>query len=276
MMKSKTSETSNRPTKKISLGRLSLFLLFTLIFIFSAYQVGTLYFAEKHSRTVQVEYSLQHQLALRGTPLDQPQAGDLSTLALDKPEAVQTYQERYAQMKQTNSDFAGWLVFDSGLIDLPFVKAPNNEVYLNQSFVKQPSIHGTVFLDAFQQLNGNNLTLYGHYVYNSPQLMFSPLEKLLRQEEYAANRELHLFLEDEVRHYEVVAVVEYKISDYPVYALGQLLPEDFATYKKYIAEHRVYPTGKEIELNDRLLTLQTCVRNNDAARWLVVAREVKP
>lgn len=187
-------------------------------------------------------------------------------------EDSETYSDRYNNLKEINSDFKGWIAFESDLIDLPFLQTVDNDFYLNKNINREYSSHGSVFQDYLQDLNGRNITLYGHYVYNNADIMFTPLVNLKDKANYESNKYFSLFLDNTQRKYEVVGIVKYSVTDEPIYQIGDLSDEKFNEYKDYIYKNRLYDTGVEIGDEDKLLSLQTCVRNEDDTRWLVIGK----
>jgi hypothetical protein len=140
-----------------------------------------------------------------------------------------------------NEDYVGQIVFDSGLIDLPFVQA--RDVYRDDGslyvfytkegqLVEDPSGFsgndvyiwtnwktgkydlydegGSAFMDYRNALEDQNLIIYGHHYARdydpSGSKQFSALDLLLDENNYADNRSLKLILDNEIRSYEVAAV----------------------------------------------------------------------
>ena len=78
------------------------------------------------------------------------------------------YRELYDNNKAINSDYLGQIVFDSGLINLPFVASKDNNDYLRRDFeTKSYSVLGTVFMDYECDLECQNIILYGHNAFSS-------------------------------------------------------------------------------------------------------------
>ena len=215
----------------------------------------------------------------------------------------------WQENKQINEDYVGELFFDSGLMDVSFVQAkdvykPNGEMYRfytqGGSLVKDPSGYtgndvyiwtywktgeydyndngGSVFMDYRNDLDDQNLIIYGHHfsVWNDEERVkaFTPLEKLLEAENYEENRFVTLVLENEIRKY-VVAVVyefdatpdsphyddcqywrtEYNYDDY----LGYYDEKYYQNYINTIYSLQLYSTGTRLTTADKTLTLQTCI-----------------
>ena len=136
---------------------------------------------------------------------------------------------------------------------------------------------GSVFMDYRNELYDQNIVIYGHHfsVWNDAtrKKAFTPLEQLMEEENYKANKYVTLVLENEIRHYELASVYEfnatldshwynfqywrtdYRYDDYT----GTIDDEYYANYINGIKEIQLYDTGVELTTNDKTLTLQTCI-----------------
>lgn len=193
--------------------------------------------------------------------------------------------------------FKGIIKFDSGLIDLPFVQSIDNDFYLRRNWLtNEYSELGSIFMDYESSLDSKNIVLYGHYVYSSyevldddgnrldnEKLMFTPLSKLIDEDNYSDNKYVSLVLEDEVRTYEVVSVFycnlvkdgdDYYPDEYLEYYLNEFSDEYFDKYKEKIKSLEFYDTGVDFSNDDSFLTLQTCVENREDLREIVLCKQV--
>ena len=193
--------------------------------------------------------------------------------------------------------FKGIIKFDSGLIDLPFVQSIDNDFYLRRNWLtNEYSELGSIFMDYESSLDSKNIVLYGHYVYSSyevldddgnrldnEKLMFTPLSKLIDEDNYSDNKYISLVLEDEVRTYEVVSVFycnlvkdgdDYYPDEYLEYYLNEFSDEYFDKYKEKIKSLEFYDTGVDFSNDDSFLTLQTCVENREDLREIVLCKQV--
>ena len=150
--------------------------------------------------------------------------------------------------KEINEDYVGQIIFDSGLIDLPFVQAKStiredgepyrfytadgtlvedpyayngNDVYIWTSWktgeYDRYEEGGSVFMDYRNYLKDQNIILYGHHFARDwdPQgkKQFTPLDVLLSEENYEENKNLRLILDNEIRSYVVTNVFTIDIED---------------------------------------------------------------
>lgn len=174
-----------------------------------------------------------------------------------------------------NPEYLGKLRFNSGLIEEPVVQGSDNEKYLNVSWDLKPDTQGTVFLDYRNQLEDRNLILYGHYVYKDESKKFGPLHQLTNPEVAEKNRELTLDLGLEIRCYQVELVYYYEM-DNPVleYFHTKYDADYFSVYLEQVRKRALYDSEENLTSEDSLLTLQTCVRNRDDLRLIVIARQI--
>ncbi len=244
-------------------------------------------------------------------------------------EAVETIEEiapspneglrkQWLENKKINEDYVGQIVFDSGLIDLPFVQAKdvykeNGELHVfydeEGNLISEPGDHtgndvyiwtnwktgeydryeegGSVFMDFRNDLDDQNLIIYGHHFARdwdpSGSKQFTPLDILLEQEDYEANKTLKLALEDEIRTYVVTDVF---ILD--VYDDGQLQilrtnmdtdfygredPGFFEGFIDQIHSMSEYDTKETLNKDDRILTLVTCIQHQPQYRQITLCRQ---
>ncbi len=255
-------------------------------------------------------------------PVDDVAAGD------DEQRAEQLkkeYRALFDENKAINEDYIGEVIFDSGLIQVSFVQAKSvyksdgtmytfytedgkqvsdpseytgNDVYI-WTYWKTGEYDyndngGSTFMDYRNNLADQNIIIYGHHfsVWNDETRTkaFTPLEQLLEQENYAANRFVTLVLEHEIRKYEIASVYEfnatkeedfidlqywrtnYNYDDYD----GNAYDADY--YKNYIAaikKAQMYDTGVQLKEDDQTLTLQTCIGGHAGELFeIVVLRQI--
>lgn len=191
-----------------------------------------------------------------------------------------------------SDDYVGTITFESGLIDLPFVQGSDNNTYYRTDWeTMKYDEEGSIFLDSSNTLDDQNLILIGHYVYASYDASgthkFTPLAKLIDKENYENNKYVKLYLENEVRRYEIAYVYYCELIEdeyegekfsytndgfefyYPNYT-----EEQFDKYIDTVKKNAFYDTGVSITYNDKLLTLQTCVENHNELREIVLLKEV--
>lgn len=225
-------------------------------------------------------------------------------------EPVQEGRQTWLANKNINPDYVGEIVFDSNLINKPFVQAKDvydhngnlyhfynedgslvenadgytgNDVYIWTNWKDMSYDYniegGSVFMDYRNELDDQNIIIYGHHFSeaggNDPDRIkaFTPIEKLMDEDNYSNNKTLKLILDNETRSYELVGVYKFDINnnnhlvnlqyyrrEYNYDEFEDIRDDNY--YQNYINtfnEVKLYDTGVKLTTDDRTLTLQTCI-----------------
>lgn len=189
--------------------------------------------------------------------------------------------ERYAQLKEKNPHFVGWIRIDGTKLDYPVVHTPANpEYYLRRAFDGSYAISGTPFVGAGCTVDSKNLMIYGHRMNNDT--MFTVLLDYADKAFWEEHREIQFDTVEKLQTYEVVSAFYITIpnEEDPDYAEafwwaeygGDIEGEEWDYYVQQVKARSYYDTGIEILDDDKLLTLTTCAYNSDEQRFVVVAR----
>lgn len=236
-------------------------------------------------------------------------------------EEVVKVDEKWAANKKINDDYVMNVEFESGLLDLPIVQAKGelsdyefyafdgsyvvknydtqceggpcslNDVYLRKDWeTGKYALGGTCFLDYRNTLYDQNIIVYGHLYPRSMdperELMFSGLDKLLKQENYEENKDVYLNLGTEKRHYQVAYVylfnttnddydnLQYYRTNYNYDYYGNEDKGYFQKYINYMEKVQPYDTGVELTEKDKTLTLQTCYDGDSNHVQITVCKEL--
>lgn len=197
------------------------------------------------------------------------------------------YRSFYNSQKDINDDYVGQIFFKSGLMVQPFVQGETNDTYLRTDWTNgKYDVEGSNFMDYDNTLDDQNIVIYGHYVfeYLDPTLThkFTPLERLLDEDNYKDNSIIYLLLEGEIREYEIASVFYaqlvkegeyYYTQENQQYYLTSFSDEYFNIYHDSVKEVEQYNTDIDFNSTDKLLTLQTCTRDREDLREIVIAVE---
>ncbi len=237
----------------------------------------------------------------------------------------QKYRSIYDENKSVNPDYMGELIFDSGLINASFVQAKscfkeNGELYTfyteDGKLVTDASDYtgndvyiwtywrtgeydyndhgGSNFMDYRNSLIDQNIIIYGHHfsTWNDEtrSKAFTPLEQLLQEENYAANRYVTIVLQNEIRHYEIAAVYEFdafkqehldKLQywrvdyNYDDYSDNAYDGDYYRNYIDMVKKTALYDTGVNWTIEDNTVTLQTCIGGHAGELYeIVVLRQI--
>ena len=229
---------------------------------------------------------------------------------VEEAKKVQPERNLWLSNKDINPDYVGEIKFDSGLIEKSFVQATDvydnngdlyhfytengalvtngenyngNDVYIWTNWKDMTYdyniLGGSVFMDYRNHLSDQNIIIYGHHFSeaggNDPERIkaFTPLEKLLDEENFKNNNKVKMILDNETRSYELAYVYKFDIADefhldnlqyyrteYNYDEFEDISDDNY--YQNYIdacEKVKLYDTGVSLTTDDKTLTLQTCI-----------------
>ena len=183
--------------------------------------------------------------------------------------------DTYDYYKNINQDYFGYLSFENELINEPILKGIDNSFYLDHNINNKSHSSGSVFVDCRYGEELNNIILYGHYVYRDTSLMFSPLHKLL-EDDYQNYDEFLIQYKDTNDFYQVVYALLFDITTDMEYYYAFDFHKDMDTFNKFneFYANKSQIKNTDLDYDDKLVILQTCVRNQDNLRLIVIAKKV--
>lgn len=186
--------------------------------------------------------------------------------------------DTWMKLKEMNGDFVGYISFDSGIISLPVVQSGDNDFYLRKSFDKSYNEQGIPFMDYNCSLESDNITIYGHNVYYDNSAMFTPISFFVNQEKLNGNEIFKFYLESEIRRYQITDVYYLDISDeeniHNYLKTDFNNEEEFEEWYEYAHSRNLIHSTEEIQWGSKMITLQTCKRNDANIRILVLAKQI--
>lgn len=181
----------------------------------------------------------------------------------------------FTKLIKENSDTAGWLYVNNTNINYPFVQGKDNTYYLTHAFNRNKSAVGWLFADYRSDLKSfkRNTVIYGHG--RVDQVMFGSLENILKKSWYT-NTDNHIIKLSTPTQNTLWQV----FSVYTVEAESYYLTHNFENDESYdkflktIESRSKYDFGVELDVNDKVLTLSTCL-NYNGERIVLHAKLVK-
>ena len=196
-----------------------------------------------------------------------------------------------------NPDFKGWITIKGTSVDNPIYQTDNNDYYINYNQKKQKSAYGALFFDykndlAKSSLDANTI-IYGHQMKNGS--MFGGLAKYKKLDYYKENPIIELTTLEEYSKYKICYMfllnadpkddynprLEYKENAEGDYIFNITKTEftdeeDFNEWTNEAFERSLIDTAIDVEYGDKFLTLVTCSKDFKDARFVVIARKVRP
>ncbi len=192
-------------------------------------------------------------------------------------------QLKYARLYATNPDFVGYLEADGIGLSLPIVQAENDSKYLEKNFYGKSTKYGCPFVTHVNNIvdPDMNTIIFGHHMNNGT--VFGALDEYKTIDGFRAAPVITFNTLYKDYSWKVVAAFitnAYEKDDNGYlfrYYFASLSTQDrFAAYLNEMSQRSLYDTGVDVLPTDKLLTLSTCSHEFEDARFVVVARLVRP
>jgi SrtB family sortase len=218
-------------------------------------------------------------------PVTDAQGQTVATTAWVEPPIMQSAQD----MLEINPDYQGYINFLGRTISEVVVKGTDNEFYLNHNFYGAKRSAGTVFADYRNVINGanvsDNIVLYGHN--NRDGTMFGEMDQF-KYDWKRVMRNQFVYFDNYYSQDVYVIIAQFvtnsephdddgKIFDYQNYVnFTSQEPYTFETFKNEVTARTQFNTGIEFDETDKYLTMSTCSYEWEEARFVMVARKLRP
>ena len=194
-------------------------------------------------------------------------------------------QLKYAKLYGENQDFVGYLSADGINLNLPVVQTTNDEVYLNKNFYGAKTKYGCPFVTHLNNMSYNHLdmntVIFGHHMNNGT--IFGALDKYKTLAGYKSAPVISFNTLYKDYQWKIIGVFitnGYASGDnnyiFPYYFTNLSSASKMSSYLSELAQRSLYDTGVDVLPTDKLLTLSTCSHEFEDARFVVVARLVRP
>ncbi len=192
-------------------------------------------------------------------------------------------QLKYAKLYATNPDFVGYLEARGIDLSLPIVQAENDSKYLEKNFYGKSTKYGCPFVTHVNNIVelDTNTIIFGHHMNNGT--VFGALDEYKTIDGFRAAPVITFNTLYKDYSWKVVAAFitnAYEKDDNGYlfrYYFASLSTQDrFAAYLNEMSQRSLYDTGVDVLPTDKLLTLSTCSHEFEDARFVVVARLVRP
>ena len=175
----------------------------------------------------------------------------------------------FSEVIAKNSDFVGWLKVPNTSINHPVVQTDDNDYYLNRNFDKEVDRRGAIYMDYRNNpvdLDANTI-IYGHNCYDTT--MFSQLTEYEDIEFYKKTPVFEYSTTERTYKFKIYAVfiTNAKESEDNGYVFYYNTPDidtnNFEGFIEEVNKRRLYVTDVDINENDKIMILSTCVRALD-------------
>ena len=243
-----------------------LLLFFIAVFIISAIQIFRI--QSEYSKGVKEYDNLFNQAII----LDSDKV-EAITSETEAPSTILGFSIDYDELYSINNDYIGWIYIPDTVINYPLVSSSDNDYYLHRTFLKEYNFAGTLFLDYLtKDLSHSNVIIYGHRMNNGS--MFADLEKYLKDTFYEEHNKIYIFTKHELFEFEIISCRVVGLED-ECYTVGFSDTSAFNSWAARMKDQSRYTTSHALKDNANIITLSTCVRNNEDSRIVVQAQLVE-
>lgn len=192
------------------------------------------------------------------------------------------YLDKFAAAYEVNSEIIGWLNIPNTNMNLPVLQHEDNDYYLNHNFEGDYDPNGVPFMDFRNNAKDldNNTLIYGHN-WESGQ-MFHSLLLYEDVEFYKQNPVITFDTVYEESQWKVISCLEANTDA----NIGEVFnywnfirtddPEKMQWYIDEVLARSFFTTTVDVNVDDKLLTIQTCANDRYNTKVCLVARKVRP
>lgn len=181
--------------------------------------------------------------------------------------------------EEKNEDIYSWLYIPGSVIDYPVLQHPtDNAYYLHHNIDNSAGYPGCIYSELYNSKDYSDrvTVLYGHNMRNGT--MFADLH-LFEDEEYFENTPyFFIYTPEGLNIYEIFAAFEHT-DEHLMMKHDFKVDYEFEQFFKMIKDTRQMNShvrdGVEINTEDKIVILSTCVTGRDNHRYLVVGRLVE-
>ncbi len=182
---------------------------------------------------------------------------------------------KFEELQAVNPDVYAWITVPGTDIDYPILQhASDNSYYLMHNIDGSYGYPGCIYTENLnsKDFTDNNTVIYGHNMKNGS--MFAQLHKFEDPDFFDANREVLIYLPEEVLHYTIFA--EHIYDDrHLLYSFDFADPDVYQSYLDSVFSTRDMSANIDKDMtvtkDDQIITLVTCIGSQPNNRLLVQA-----
>lgn len=214
-----------------------LFIVALIVFLFSAYQLGSIYL-QNYKETKETK-GLQK---ISKVP--------------ENPEK-ESFKVDWEALKKKNDQIIAWILIPDTDISYPVVQGEDNDFYLTHTFEKKENYAGAIFMDAEATPNfkDRNTIIYGHNVKHGT--MFADMEKFKDKDFFEKHPYIYIFTPEKNYRCEVFSMYSTSASS-PSYAIGYGNDADYLAYIDMVKEASDFKRDVKVTADVPIVSLSTC------------------
>lgn len=182
----------------------------------------------------------------------------------------------FDKLLSINKDTVGWIRFNSDKVNYPIVHTNNNDYYLNRSFDGKINQAGSIFMDYRNtSFDDRNVVLFGHAMIDNS--MFGTLKDIHDINFFNTEENNYIQIINRQNEVLIYQVFSYYLIEKEEYYITTSFNSDneFQTFLNTISSRSYRDFNVEVNINDKILTLSTCVgTGNTTERNVIHAKRI--
>lgn len=185
----------------------------------------------------------------------------------------------FDELREENADIYAWITVPGTQVDYPVLQSETDNYYLERNLDGSQGYPGCLYTNKCNQkdFSDYNTVIYGHNMKNGS--MFGCLHSYEDAEFFDENRKIIVYTKEGCLTYEIYVAVKFSDVYIPAYYDGTTsLGRDafLAAVKEESEKSSISHIAEDIEIQpeDKIVTLSTCVNGEREKRWLIVGRLV--
>lgn len=170
---------------------------------------------------------------------------------------------KIAQLKNINSDTAGWITIDGTVVNYPLLWSSKRDYYLRRDFYKKSLSGGSIFLDDRNDpdvTKNRNTVIYGHNM--SDGSMFASIHDFASASVFYGTK-IEIATEDGIFVYTPFSVHTSNAFD-NYFETDFVSDDDFIDFCEQMAFISLFETEYKFNKNTQIITLSTCTSDQNA------------
>ena len=159
-------------------------------------------------------------------------------------------------------------------INNTLVQGDDNEYYLNHSENNIKNLEGSIFVDYRNTFEDRKILIYGHNSRTLKTALFHDLEKYLKESFYKKNKYIELVLRNEKTKWEIFSVMIVSHNDNRHMKIT-FNDREYIEHLSWLKKASIYDTKVNVDVNDKIITLQTCYYKPANSFLIINAKKIK-
>lgn len=179
----------------------------------------------------------------------------------------------FEKLQKANKDVVGWIQFETFSLSYPIAHDNGSNYYLTHTINKKENTSGSIYIPVQNSgdFNDTNTIIIGHNMKNGT--MFGLLGRYKEKSYYQYNQYFYIYTPEGDRKYQIFSVY-IGDEDGPAYSIYGSHSEEYGKFLQSLKKQSMYETGVEVGLEDKIVTLSTCVTSPKTKRLILHAKLV--